>query len=498
MKTMMRYGKKDGFLVLVILSILCSCAEKQPVLPAFEWMDECERPDISWIRQVGARTFPGKGIFSVNDYDAVGDGVTFCGDAIQKAIDVCHDSGGGTVMFEPGVYLTGAVFVKSGVNLCIGKGVTLLATPDSVAYPEIQTRIAGIEMMWPAAVINVIDQQNVSVSGEGLIDCKGEVWWDKYWTMRKDYEQRGLRWIVDYDCKRVRGMLVSNSSDVTLSNFTLMRSGFWAIQILYSSHCTVDGVTINNNVDGKHGPSTDGIDIDSSVRILIENCTVDCNDDNICLKAGRDADGLRVNRPTEYIVIRNCTSLKGGGLITCGSETSGGIRNVVGYNLKAYGTSNLLRIKSALNRGGIVENVYVTDVEADSVRTVFSVDLNWNPSYSYSTLPEEYEEEDIPPHWRTMLTKVEPAEKGYPRFRKIYLSNVRSTNTGTLIYASGWNESLKIEDLGVYNVVADAKSGGRIKYSDNFRLKNIQLTTGNQIVFEDNTGLKEEIEYKEQ
>jgi len=493
----MSCGKKKILLVWAILCIVCSCADKQQELPDFGWLEESERPDLSWINQVGAKSFPGENVFPVNEYGALGDGVTFCGDAIQKAIDACYESGGGKVTFEPGVYLTGAVFVKSGVNLCIGKGVTLVATPDSAAYPDIQTRIAGIEMMWPAAVINIIDQKNAAVSGEGTLDCKGEIWWDKYWTMRRDYEQRGLRWIVDYDCKRVRGMLVQNSSDITLKDFTLMRSGFWGIQILYSNYCTIDGVTIDNNVDGKHGPSTDGIDIDSSENILIENCTVDCNDDNICLKAGRDADGLRVNRPTQYVVIRNCTSLKGAGLISCGSETSGDIRHIVGYNLKAYGTSNLLRIKSALNRGGVVENIYVTGVVADSVRTVLSVDLNWNPSYSYSTLPEEYEGKEIPSHWHTMLTRVEPEERGHPRFRKIYLSDVKSTNTGTLISASGWNESLKIEDIAVNNIVADAQKGGRVKLSDNFRLKNIHLTTSEEIEFENNTNLYEDITYTE-
>ena len=494
---MLKFSKKDCYLCLVIFCLLCSCAEKQPVLPAFEWLEGAERPDVSWINQVGAKQFPGKKVFSVNEFDAVGDGITYCGDAIQKAIDACHDAGGGIVTFEPGVYLTGAVFVKSGVNLCIGKGVTLLATPDINAFPEIQTRIAGIEMEWPAAIVNVIDQQNAAVSGEGLIDCQGEVWWDKYWTMRRDYEQRELRWIVDYDCKRIRGLLVSNSSDITLRDFTMMRSGFWAVQILYSSNCTANGLTILNNIDGNHGPSTDGIDIDSSVRILVENCTVDCNDDNICLKAGRDADGLRVNRPTEYVVIRNCTSLRGGGLITCGSETSGSIRNIIGYNLKAIGTSNVLRIKSATNRGGVVEKIYVTDVEADSVRAITTIDVNWNPSYSYSTLPEEYEGKEIPSHWKTMLTPVEPEEKGFPHIRNIYLSNVKSTHTGAFIQASGQSESLRIKNLNVYNVEADVRSGGAVRLTENARLEQIKLTTGQQIRFDDNIGLKEDIEYIE-
>lgn len=141
-------------------------------------------------------------------------------------------------------------------------------------------------MTWPAAVINIVDEKNAAISGEGTLDCRGKVFWDKYWEMRKEYEARGLRWIVDYDCKRVRGILVERSSDITLSGFTLMRTGFWGCQILYSDYCTIDGLTINNNIGG-HGPSTDGIDIDSSCNILIENCDVDCNDDNICIKSGR-------------------------------------------------------------------------------------------------------------------------------------------------------------------------------------------------------------------
>ena len=169
--------------------------------------------------------------------------------------------------------------------------------------------------------------------------------------------------------------------------------------------------TINNNIGG-HGPSTDGIDIDSSTNILIEHCDIDCNDDNICIKAGRDADGLRVNRPTENVVVRHCITRRGAGLITCGSETSGSIRNVLGYQLKAFGTSSALRLKSAMNRGGTVENIYMTQVEVDSVGSILAADLNWNPSYSYSRLPMEFEGKDIPEHWKVMLTPVEPKENG--------------------------------------------------------------------------------------
>ena len=292
--------------------------------------------------------------------------------------------------------------------------------------------------------------------------------------MRKEYEAKGLRWIVDYDCKRVRGILVERSSDITLKGFTLMRTGFWGCQVLYSNYCTIDGLVINNNLGG-HGPSTDGIDIDSSTNILIENCDVDCNDDNICIKSGRDADGLRVNLPTENIVIRNCIARKGAGLITCGSETSGSIRNILGYNLQAVGTSAVLRLKSAMNRGGTIENIYMTDVKAENVRHVLAADLNWNPSYSYSVLPKEYEGKDIPEHWRVMLTPVTPPEKGYPHFRNVYVSKIKAENVDEFISASGWNDSLRLENFYLYAIEAQTNKPGKICYTRNFNLSEITL-----------------------
>lgn len=477
-------------LAAIVIVTGCNTRPSPEEIPSFSWIESEQKVDLSWAKEVGAKQFPHGNVISANTHGAINDSTKLSTEAIQAAIDACHKTGGGTVTFQPGYYTTGALFIKEGVNLEVGEGVTLLASTDIDHYPESRTRIAGIEMVWPAAVLNILDTKNAAISGKGTIDCRGKVFWDKYWEMRREYVKEGLRWIVDYDCKRVRGILVSRSSNVTLKDFTLMRTGFWGIQVLYSNHCTIDGLAINNNIGG-HGPSTDGIDIDSSSRILIENCDVDCNDDNICLKAGRDADGLRVNRPTEYVVIRNCTARKGAGLITCGSETSGGIRYILGYNLQAYGTSSVMRLKSAMNRGGTVEHIYMTDVVADSVRHVLAADLNWNPSYSYSKLPTQYEGKEIPEHWKTMLTLVEPEEKGYPYFRNVYLANVKATHVTQFITASGWNESLQLEDFGLYNIAADAEKAGTISYTKRFTLKDIRLNTpGNEpIQMENNTQL---------
>ena len=480
-------------LSIVLLALIgFTSPERTITVSAHDWGNVPVQPDLSWAEQVGAQRVPKSDCIHATDFGLKSDTSVLSTRFIQSAIDACHEKGGGTVIIPSGVYRIGALFIKSGVNLHLSKGTTLIASEDIRDYPEFPSRIAGIEMTWPSAVVNIMDAENAALTGEGFIDCRGKVFWDKYWEMRKEYEKKKLRWIVDYDCKRVRGILVSNSKD-----FTLVRTGFWACQILYSDHCSVDGITINNNVGG-HGPSTDGIDIDSSTNILVENCEVDCNDDNICIKAGRDADGLRVNRPTENVVVRNCIARKGAGLLTCGSETSGSIRNVLAHDLIAYGTGSVLRLKSSMNRGGTVENIYVTGVEADSVSNVLEVDLNWHPKYSYSKLPVEYESREIPAHWKIMLTPVEPKEKGYPHFRNVYFSHVRAKRSKCFITASGWNDSLRIENFYLFNIRAQVKTAGKIVYGKKVRLSEIYLEVEDksQVRQEYNIDSKIEISYQ--
>jgi polygalacturonase len=430
-----------------------------------------------WVEQTGAQTVPQRtDIFKVTDYGAVSDGKTLATRAIQAAIDTCATKGGGVVTFEPGAYLTGSIFIKAGVTVRIDKEVTLLGSQDLADYSRIDTRVAGIEMKWPAALINVLDQDNVAIVGEGTIHAQGKPFWEKYWTMRRqEYEPKGLRWIVDYDCERPRTLLVSDSTNVTLKGLTLIQAGFWTVHVLYSKHVTVDGLVIRNNVDGS-GPSTDGIDIDSSSFVLVQNCDIDCNDDNFCLKAGRDWDGLRVNRPTEYVVIRDCISRKGGGLITCGSETSGGIRHVLAYNLKAEGTGVGLRFKSAKTRGGTVEDIHFRDIEMSGVGTVVEVAMDWNPSYSYSSLPEGYDPNTIPSHWKTMLQKVEPPEKGIPDVKDAYFSNIEVTGGRTAISASGMPEAI-VKNFRFRDVQIDARSAGRIANAQGWRFDNVRIQT---------------------
>ncbi len=424
-----------------------------------------------WVSEVGVRRTPeGKREFLANSFGAAGDGVTNSTKAIQKAIDSCARAGGGVVHLRPGVYLTGALFVKSNVHLRLDRGVTLLGSQTDSDYPSIWTRVAGIEMKWPAALINVNDQKNVRISGGGIIDGQGKKWWDKYWALRREYEPRGLRWAADYDAERVRLMVIWKSTDVSVENLTLKRSGFWTVQVVYSDHVTVDGIRITDNA----GPSTDGVDIDSSSRVLVQNCDIDNNDDDICLKAGRDADGLRVNRPTEYVVIRNNITRRGGGMLSFGSETSGGIRKVVAYNNRGIGTSEGIRFKSAKTRGGFVEDVLIRDIRMENVPLPFTFTLNWNPSYSYATIPKDVK--NIPPHWIVLSTPVIPAERGLCEFRNITIENVEIVGARRIFSGSGLAER-PILNVNWRNITAEGREAGFIEYARDWKMKNVRLRT---------------------
>jgi len=433
----------------------------------------------AWVKDAGAKRSPkGKTVYNANRYGAVSDSLKQSTKAIQAAIDDCSAKGGGIVTLLPGRYLIGSLFLKKGVDFHLDEGVTLLGSPSLTDYPEMDTRVAGIEMRWPAALINIVDQENVRLSGKGVIDAQGKPFWDSYWTMRADYNPKGLRWIVDYDCKRPRCVLLQHAKNCTVSEVTLQRSGFWTVQVLYSSYCTVNNIIVRNNVGG-HGPSTDGIDIDSSTKILVENCDIDCNDDNFCLKAGRDADGLRVNRPCEYIVIRNCVAGAGGGLITCGSETSGSIRNIWVDKLSAKGTSVGFRVKSALNLGGVVENIFVNNVTMTDVAVPIEVTTNWNPAYSYSELPKGFVYDSIPAHWKKMLEKV-PAAQGIPVFRNIFVNNLSATGARRALSVSGMPESI-VDGFNLSNVAIGARSAGSINWSKGWRFKNVLLQAADSL-----------------
>jgi polygalacturonase len=432
----------------------------------------------------GAST--GSRTFDPSRYGAKGDGVTLDTTAIQAAIDAAAREGG-TVAFKPGTYLSGSIFVKSGVTLQVDKGVTILGSQRIADYTVLPTRIAGIEMRWPAALINVYEQKDAAITGEGTIDGDGKVFWDSYWTLRKTYEPRGLRWASDYDAQRPRLIQVFNSSRVKVGGGLLLRrSGFWTLHICYSTEVTVDGVVIRNN-EGGHGPSTDGIDIDSSKNILVQNVDISVNDDALCLKAGRDSDGQRVARPTENVVIRNAIIREGAAGVTFGSETAGGFRNVEAYNITVLDKVPVgILFKSAHTRGGFGDNLRIHDITMKGTPVAVRITMNWNPSYSYAKIPDEIK--DYPPYWKVLATPV-PREKGIAHFHDVKITNIKSTGATTAFEVSGYAEA-PLDRFTFENIDIEAKQGGFIFDASNWQFKDVKLAIGQPIHLENATAVR--------
>lgn len=424
--------------------------------------------------------------YLANDFGATGDGKTLATTALQKALDAAATTGG-TVTMKPGVYLSGSLFLKSGVTLEVPAGATILGSERAEDYPMLPTRIAGIEMTWPAALINVRNQHSVRITGTGTIDGDGPIWWKSYWDLRAGYEPKGLRWASDYDARRPRLMLVQESSEVTIGGgIHLRRAGFWTLQILYSSKVHVDGVEIRNNEGGK-GPSTDGIDIDSSHDILVEHADIDVNDDALCLKAGRDADGLRVNRPTENVVLRDSIIRTGAAAVTIGSETSGGFRNIEAYNLTALkGVPNGVLFKSAKVRGGWAQEIRIHDLNLEGVAIPIRINMNWNPSYSYAEIPAGMK--DVPPYYAVLAMHV-PEEKGLPHFSDVHIWNIHATGAKTAILVAAYPNAT-LDNFRLDHLDIEAATAGSIANARNWQMTDNNIRTADKSVvqFADHPG----------
>lgn len=419
-----------------------------------------------------ARASSGR-IFDAGDFGAVGDGETVNTRPIQAAIDAAAAHGGGTVVLKPGLYLSGSLFVKSGVTLMVGRGATIRGLQDIAAYPMIRTRVAGIEMDWPAALLNVYGQRNAKITGEGMIDGDGKVFWDSYWAMRRDYDPRGLRWAADYDCRRPRLIHVYEADQVEVSGLNLARSGFWSVHVCYSRDVTVSDLIIRNNIGGR-GPSTDGVDIDSSERVLVERCDIAVNDDALCIKAGRDWDGLRVARPCRSVRIRDCTVRDALAGMTFGSETSGGFEDIEVSGLRIeYPVPLGIFFKSGHTRGGVISNIRLHDIHLQDVRTLFRVNLNWYPNYSYAKIPAGMD--DVPDYWRALATPV-PRAQGIPRIHDVRLSDIKAVGGKVGFEAAAYPEA-PLKDFVFERLDWDVQDAGTIADAENWRFIDCTLDT---------------------
>jgi len=338
-----------------------------------------------------------KTVYNITKYGAKGNGKFDCTQAIKKAIETCSKKGGGVVLVPKGKFLTGAIYLKSKVNLHLEKNATLVFTKDKSKYlPVVLTRFEGVECMNYSPFIYALNESDIAITGEGTLDGQGDNnnWWNwagkkEYGTKEGDPTQKPDRKVLiemgenntpvekrvfgDGHFLRPNFVQPYKCKNILIEGVTFKNSPMWFLNPVLSQNITVKKVTVEGL-----GPNNDGCDPESSKDILIEDCYFDTGDDCIAIKSGRNNDGRRINVPCENIVIRGCTMKEGHGGVVIGSEISGGVKNVFAYNctMDSPNLERALRFKTNSIRGGLIENIYFKDVKVGQVsEAVVKVDF---------------------------------------------------------------------------------------------------------------------------
>ena len=327
--------------------------------------------------------------FNINDYGAIGDGLTDCSEAIKNAIHECNAAGGGKVVIPKGTFLTGPIYLKSNVNLYLSENAIIKFSDDKTKYlPVVLTRWEGVECMNYSPLIYSFKEVNIAITGKGVLDGQGS---DKNWWGWKGNKESG--WIEGSPNqkkdrndlfemaennvppeKRVFGeghylrpsfVQPYQCKNVLIEGVTLKNSPMWFVHPVLCENVTIKNATIEGL-----GPNNDGCDSESSKNVLIKNCYFNTGDDCIAIKSGRNNDGRRINIPSENIVIQDCKMKEGHGGVVIGSEISGGAKNIFAENcvMNSPNLDRAIRIKTNAVRGGLIEYVYVRNIKIGQVK----------------------------------------------------------------------------------------------------------------------------------
>ncbi len=394
--------------------------------------------------------------------------------AFKAAFADLSKNGGGKITLGAGTWSTGPVELLSNTTLEIDKGAVLSFIPDPHLYPPAFTRWEGVECYAMHACILAAKQENIKVTGKGTIEGNGNVWWalkkakkDAHQTAPKEsYELALAKLNPGYETQPGGGggreiqflrpcfVEFSNCKNVVLEGVTLKNSPFWTVHPLYCDGVKIENITIENPKDA---PNTDGIDIDSCVNVDVIGCSVSVGDDGICVKSGSGKDGLRVNKPTENVTIKNCTVRWSHGGIVVGSETAAGIRHIHAEDCDLSGTDRGIRIKSRRGRGGDIFDINLKNLKMENNLCPIAINMYYkcgetNPKSPLFSLDKQ------------------PVTAETPRIHEVTISGIKATgckaSAGLIV---GLPES-PITDLSISDCVfsTDEKSPASPMESDMF------------------------------
>ncbi|WP_105102871.1 glycoside hydrolase family 28 protein [Microbulbifer pacificus] len=314
------------------------------------------------------------------------------------AVEASRKAGGGRIVVPAGIYRTGPIHMVSNTELHLEEGAEIHFIPEPERYlPAVKTRWEGMEMMGYSPLIYAYKAENIALTGKGLIDggANCDTWWPwkgentKCDNSSNDGETQHIarsRLMDEVEAgvpvierqyaagSNLRPPLVQfyECRNVLIEGVTLENSPFWVIHPVLCESLTVRNVTTRS-----HGPNSDGCDPESCRNVLIEGCLFDNGDDCIAIKSGRNADGRRLNAPTENVVVRNCQMRDGHGGLVLGSEISGGVRNVFMEDcvMSSPHLERGLRIKTNAMRGGEIHDIYIRNLTIGQVKDVIVINF---------------------------------------------------------------------------------------------------------------------------
>lgn len=426
-----------GLVYLLVSLILASCTGHTPQYKTYN----LETPfSMEAIKEF---IFPEKD-FIITDYGAIEGGETVNTLAIAKAINACHKAGGGRVVVPSGEWLTGAIHLKSNVNLYLEEKAVVRFTDNPQDYlPSVMTSWEGMECYNYSPLIYALECENIAITGKGMLKPYMSKW--KEWFARPEAHMNALAELYHQFSKDVpveeRQMAVGEKNlrphlihfnrckNVLLDGFMIRESPFWTIHIYLCD----GGIARNLNVKA-NGHNNDGIDLEMTRNFLVENCVFDQGDDAVVIKAGRNRDAWRLNTPCENIVVRNCTVLAGHTLMGIGSELSGGIRNIYMYDCSAPGSfEQIVFIKTNHRRGGFVEDIYIENITGGEMKSMFGIDAD-----------VLYQWRELVPTYEKRLTKIDG----------IYLRNVHCRKAEN-IYEINGDAELPVGKVEIQNITID-------------------------------------------
>ncbi|MGN7987529.1 glycoside hydrolase family 28 protein [Pedobacter sp. 22226] len=441
---------------------------------------------------------------SIVSFGAKGDGITLNTQSINKTIASVSQKGGGVVLIPSGLWLTGPIELKSNVNLHLKRDAILQFTADFNQYKLVQGNWEGQPAWRNQSPISGVNLENIAITGSGIIDGNGGAWrmvkkdkltetqWKNLVASGGVVKADGKMWYpsektvkgsntknagvieagktaADYedikDFLRPNLLVLTGCKKVLLEGVTFQNSPAWNLHPLLCEDLTLRNLQVKNPWFAQNG---DGVDVESCKNVLIEGSTFDVGDDGICIKSGRDEAGRKRGVPTENVIVRNNIVYHAHGGFVIGSEMSGGAKNIWVYDCSFIGTDIGLRFKTTRGRGGVVENIFINNINMiDIPGEAILFDMYYAAVDPVPLAGEKRE---------AVKTVTVPVTEATPQFRNFYIKDVVANGAEKAIFFRGLPE-MNIKDVHLENVTIKAKKGIEIIEAAGIFLKNVNVIT---------------------